>query len=140
LAVTEHSARVAERLKSLDFDETQVRKEHAGIARLLLDVAVGKMARLNPDTLSTDQALAILRFAPAAMREALGMADLPTSRVHRSGPAAAKAHFEQLCNRIRQSQVESEALEEFEKHVARRERAAAALRELTAIVEGERDG
>jgi hypothetical protein len=136
-AVETHSARVVQQLRHyLNRDEMATRREHAAAMRDLIDIATRKLENMDPDQLSVDEMIAIMRFAPAQERLALGFPDMPSGRVYKSGPAAAKAHFETLC---RQRQEESQAYEEFEKHAARRERTAAALSELSAILEHEQE-
>lgn len=136
-AVDSHSSRVVERLRhAVNFDEVEVRREHAALMQLLTDVALKKMETLSPDDLSIGDVTAILKFAPSAMREALGMPDLPTIRI-KSGQAAAQAHFQNL---VRERRSESAALEAFEQHIQKRKQVATVLAELVSIVDGERGG
>jgi hypothetical protein len=120
-AIDNHSRRVVERVQLvLKTDEAEVRCRHATGMKELFVLAMRKLKNLSPSDLTVADALAILKFAPAEERKALG---LPDKYVQPSMTQRAR--------------WQTEAFEAFQRRLANREKAAQAAAELARIIDGE---
>lgn len=118
-AVAVHSSKVLSAVrKTVEFDEAEIRGRHGNAMRGLINLALKKLIKIkdNPDELTVRDMIDIMKFAPLEERRAFGLPDTVVEVSHK---------------------VTSQALEEFERHIQQRGKAAIALAELTRIVEGE---
>lgn len=119
-AISLHSQNVVQAIrKSVSFDEVEVRTRHSNAFKGLIRLALKKLVKIkdDPDQLSVRDMIDILKFAPLEERRALGLPETVQVEVSHK--------------------VASAALEQFEKTLQERNKVAAAMAEMTRMIEGE---